>query len=423
MLKKQRKKRLSLIIALSLFLSSCASTNNNIGYKSSGYKKNYEEKYYPPVVLDVLIPVFDGGIEKVNESEIQNFNDIRRAESIHFAVKLKNKIKDRKVFVNPKVMPSARAFADIYVFGNIIESNGRDLKLKIRFEDAQGIEIKAKKNKSLKTYKGNGRYEYSCNVKCRNSLSSNPRIKKGGSPFDIIFSDIAKNLEFSVQKRSQKNLFHVQKTKELRFARFIAPEKFGEYIETKNRKGKNSRNTHKLIFLPDDSDPMFVRSNAIKLREQVFVDDSQEYIENHVYDTKFLSQYSKWQDQNAAAIEAEDKARSAQVGAAIGGVLLLALAVYGASEGNSDAAAAGAVGSGLAFQKAKKFGEEAKMYSEAISEMNIDINNISATRNMKIENQVFKERGTIEDTFESYGNFLKQVYSETNLNTATPLYP
>ena len=75
-------------------------------------------------------------------------------------------------------MPSARAFADIYVFGNIIESNGRDLKLKIRFEDAQGIEIKAKKNKSLKTYKGNGRYEYSCNVKCRNSLSSNPRIKK-----------------------------------------------------------------------------------------------------------------------------------------------------------------------------------------------------------------------------------------------------
>ena len=417
-----RKKRTVFLLAISLFLSSCASTNN-INYNSSGYKKNYKEKYYPPVALDVLIPVFDGGIEKVDENNIENFNDIRRAESIHFAVKLKNNIKNRKVFVNPKVMPSARAFADIYIFGNIIESNGRDLKLKIRFEDAQGKEIKARKNKSLKTYKGNGRYEYSCSVKCRNAIVSNPRIKKGGSPFDIVFSDIAKNLEFAVQKRSQKNLFLVQKTKELRFARFIAPEKFNDYIETKNGKGKNSRSVHELIFIPDDSDPMFIRSNAIKISEQVFVDASQEYIENHVYDTKFLSQYSKWQNQNAEAIEAKQKAKSAQLGAAVGGALLLALAVYGASEGNSDVAAAGAVGSGLAFQKAKKFGEEAKMYSKAISEMNIDINNISATRNMEIEDKVFKDRGTIEDTFESYSNFLKKVYSETNPINTNLSYP
>ena len=264
-----KKSKLSIFFSFLFFLTSCSSTGTsfyNSGYKS-GYSKSENLKYYPPVVLDVLIPVFNGGIEKLNDEDLKNFSDIRRAESIHFAVKLKNKIKDRKVFANPKVMPSARAFSDIYVFGEIIKSNGRDLELKILFEDSQGKEIKVKKNKLVKSYKGYGKYKLKCNEKCRNNYKSNPRLK-GKSPFDTIFTDIAKNLEIAVSKRSAKNLYQIQKIKELRFARFISPEKFSNYLETK--KGRKNRLTHKLIYEPDTADPMFIRSNAVRFKGERF---------------------------------------------------------------------------------------------------------------------------------------------------------
>ena len=90
-----KKSKLSIFFSFLFFLTSCSSTGTsfyNSGYKS-GYSKSENLKYYPPVVLDVLIPVFNGGIEKLNDEDLKNFSDIRRAESIHFAVKLKNKIK------------------------------------------------------------------------------------------------------------------------------------------------------------------------------------------------------------------------------------------------------------------------------------------------------------------------------------------
>tara|TARA_Y100000589_G_scaffold81962_1_gene75918 strand:- start:1992 stop:3257 length:1266 start_codon:yes stop_codon:yes gene_type:complete len=413
-LKFIQNSKLSLVISIIFFLSSCSSTGTssyNSGYKS-GYSKSESLKYYPPVALDVLIPVFNGGIEKLNDEDLKNFSDIRRAESIHFAVKLKNKIKDRKVFANPKVMPSARAFSDIYVFGEIIKSNGRDLELKIFFEDAQGKEIKVRKNKLTKTYKGNGKYKLKCNEKCRNNYKSNPRLR-GKSPFDAIFTDIAKNLEIAVSKRSAKNLYHIQKTKELRFARFISPEKFSNYLETK--KGRKNRLTHKLIYEPDTADPMFIRSNAVRLRESVFVDESQQYIEDHVDNQKFLTQYNNWLDQNASALEAKEKADSAQTAAVIGGILSIAVAAYGASEGNSDLAAGGAVSSAVLFNQAKKYGAEAKMYADAIEELNIDINSTAASRNIEIENLVFEARGSIENQFEEFSNFLRRVYYQETL--------
>ena len=52
---------------------------------------------------------------------------------------------------------------------------------------------------------------------------------------------------------------------------------------------------------------MFIRSNAVRLRESIFVDESQQYIEDHVDNQKFLTQYNNWLDQNASALEAKER--------------------------------------------------------------------------------------------------------------------
>ena len=160
---------------------------------------------------------------------------------------------------------------------------------------------------------------------------------------------------------------------------------------------------------------MFIRSNAVRLRESVFIDESQQYIEDHVYNKKFLTQYRNWLDQNANALEAKEKADSAKTAAVIGGILSIAVAAYGASEGNSDLAATGAVSSAVLFKQAEKYGAEAKMYADAIDELNIDINSSAASRNIEIENLIFEARGSIENQFEEFSNFLRRVYFQETL--------
>jgi hypothetical protein len=153
----------------------------------------------------------------------------------------------------------------------------------------------------------------------------------------------------------------------------------------------------------------------VRLRESVFIDGSQQYIEDHVDNQKFLTQYNNWLDQNATALEAKEKADNAQTAAVIGGILSIAVAAYGASEGNSDLAAGGAVSSAVLFNRAKKYSAEAKMYADAIEELNIDINSTAASRNIEIENLVFESRGSIENQFEEFSNFLRKVYYQETL--------
>ena len=414
LIKLSERKLFTTFITL-IFLTSCSSTSS-VSYKSagSGYgstSSQTSKKYIPPVPLEILIPVFNGGIEKLSEEEKETFSDLRRAESIFFANLLKDKIEERGVFANPKVMPSNRAAADIYVNAEILKSNGYELQLKVEFQDSRNKILIPKsrgKNKVSKLRNKNGIYSFKCNVDCRANYKNNPRLN-GKTQFDRIFSAVAKDLELVV-RTNERDLNLIQKTKEIRFAQTLSPERFQDYTSTKRKGG---RYIHTLEYYPDSLDPMFMRSQSIRSAEQMFIDESQKYINEHANKKKFIEQYELWQEQSGIAEETRLAAQAKQTGNAIGGILLLALAVAAGSD-NADAAVAGGVAATALFTRAARFGKEAETHKAAIKELEMDVSNIFVEQNIEFEDAVFEARGSVGDQFIAYKEHLKKIYEKEN---------
>ena len=95
---------------------------------------------YSGPLLDVVIPVFDPGLpsdeSKWEESGI--WPELRRAESVRVATKIRESIKELGIFGEVIVSPDASASGDLYVMGKIVDSNGEDLRLSVEVYDTTG---------------------------------------------------------------------------------------------------------------------------------------------------------------------------------------------------------------------------------------------------------------------------------------------
>ena len=399
MLQLNQKKYLIPLFFFIFLLNGCATTSNN-SYSSRGFTNQEQERATPPINMEVIIPVFDGGIEKDETGKV--VDEIKRAEAIYFATKIKRHMEDRKFFINPKVMPSSRAAGDIYLYGNIIKSNGYMLELKITAEDSRGKKLYTKNYKSV------------CDEKCSSNITGNIRFNTNDRFEYSIYRKIAIDLEKNIIKKSKRDLERIRTTTELRFARDIAPDKFNHYLKTSKSNRSISKQRHNLVSTPDNLDPMYLRIKAVRVKEQMFIDDSQVYINGFVNDGRFLTPYKKWQDKSSKAVIAKRKADSARTKANIGAILGVAIAIAGASEGNSDLAIGGGVLADQSFKAATRFKEEAVMWESELNELNIDINKQVAPRNIEIENTVYELRGSISEQFDAYRTYLKTIYLEEN---------
>ena len=399
MLGLNKKNYLIPLFIFIFFLNGCASTSNN-SYSSKGFTNKEQERAKPPINMEVIIPVFNGGIEKDETGKV--VNEIKRAEAIYFATKIKRHMEDRKFFINPKVMPSNRAAGDIYLYGNIIKSNGYMLELKVTAEDSTGKKLYTKNYKSV------------CDEKCSSIITGNTRFTTNDRFEYSIYRKIAIDLEKNIIKKSKRDLERIRTTTELRFARDLAPDKFNHYINTTKNNRSISRQRHKLVSVPDNLDPMYLRIKAVRAKEQMFIDDSHVYINGFVNDGRFLTPYKKWQDKSSKAVIAKRKADSARTKANIGAILGIAIAIAGASEGNSDVALGGGFLADQSFKASARFKEEALMWEGALSELNIDINQQVAPRNIEIENTIYELRGSISEQFDAYRRYLKTIYLEEN---------
>mgnify|MGYP006892586278 FL=1 len=63
MLQLNQKKYLIPLFFFIFLLNGCATTSNN-SYSSRGFTNQEQERATPPINMEVIIPVFDGGIEK-----------------------------------------------------------------------------------------------------------------------------------------------------------------------------------------------------------------------------------------------------------------------------------------------------------------------------------------------------------------------
>lgn len=349
---------------------------------------------YRGVKLDVVIPVFSPGLSdtQANYEEEGIWPELRRAESNRFAYQLKQALDDSGMFGAVRVTPNSTASGDLYVLGEIVESDGQHVEFDLNVTDISG---KQWLDETIEHEVHEGFYK-------------NPR-NEGLDPYKPAFEEAAQEIIEALEKQQQAQLAQLKSIADLRFAASFNEDALAEHLDTSGRQIK-------LVSLPSDADPLFERVKSIRVREQLFVDNLQQNYSN--FSQQMDSSYLAWQEASATELELRREARNKSRWRTLGGVVLVAAAVAAAVSGDPRnrtfgreiATVAGGVGGALLISSGFKSREEAKFHQDAINELGESINLEMAPQVMTYEEESVELTGNIEDQFQQWRTFLNRIY-------------
>ncbi len=396
MIKTPLKLLVYLFISMHLLVACAPSTVKSVptGPQPSSTYNQAEVERYQGVKLDVVIPVFSPGLSdaEANYEEEGIWPELRRAEANRFAYQLKQALDDSGMFGAVRVTPNSTASGDLYLLGEIIESNGQEVEFRLNAVDASN---KQWLNETIEHEVHEGFYK-------------NPR-NEGLDPYQPIFDKAAAVIIEALLKQQQSQLAQLKSIADLRFASSFNEQAFSDYMDTSGRQIK-------LLGLPSDADPMFERVKSIRVREQLFVDNLQQNYGN--FSEQMDDSYLAWQEASATELQLRKEARTKSALKILGGVALVAAAVAAAVNGGSSrpnvgrdvAVIAGGVGGAVLISSGFKSREEAKFHQEAINELGESINLEMAPQVMTYEEQSVELTGDIENQFQQWRAFLNRMY-------------
>ncbi|MGB3210554.1 MAG: hypothetical protein WBB19_07620 [Desulforhopalus sp.] len=398
------KKTVTVFVLFAFLLSGCATgsrTSSTVGPLPSSLllKPEINEQVVSHPQLDVIIPVFDPGLpEDQDDYDDENiWPELRRAEANRFAYKLKEKLEATGQFGAIRVTPDKTATGEVYILGRIEESNGEEVKVEIEVVDISG-------RRWLDEY-----FEHEVSESFHENLRN-----EGKDPYDPLFEEAAAAIVAELRNHESKELENLQYLADLRFGANFSEETFMPYMQ--NEDGKFT-----LVSKPSDDDPMLRRVQAIRVRDQLFVDGLQDNYAS--FSEQMNESYLMWQEQSLLETKAERAASRRSIGQAVGGVLLVGLAVLSAvagsrsnSTGGSAAGATGAILGGVAgaslITESFKTSNEAKVHRESLNELGQSVDMEMAPQVIAFEKESLELTGDAKQQFMQWRNFLQKIYAE-----------
>ena len=406
------KNFITYFVLLIFFLTSCKTTNSIIDFGPKTSNEILEDNIVVDAEdisrprLDVAIPVFNPG-KLVSTKDEKSWNELRKTESIIFAHRLKKSIEKIDKFGAVRVTPDSNATSDLYISGEILESDSREIRLKIQVVDIAGNMWLSKKFKE----------------KVSEKFWSDPKNSRSSSmtdPYQTLFDKIADEVAKKIKFTSSGNLKKLKDISNLRFGLNLSEESFNEYI------GINKNKKYEIVKKLNENDPKYLRLTNLRIRDQMFIDELQ--YNYKAFDDEVSNSYRVWQQQTYLELEAEDQAKSEAFGKALGGILMLGAAVLGAyAAANSGAydyntqalGGAAAIGGGIAgaslLKESFKKSEEAKIHRDAINELGQSLDSELSSRVIEFEKETVELTGTAQEQFSQWRNFLKLIYAKENI--------
>ena len=398
------KKTVSVFIIVTFFLSGCVNTRRPLPMVGPPTSSSYQRAVKSNATvsgpkLDVIIPVFDPGLAKgPSQDDTEDiWPELRRAEANRFAYKLKERLEMTGQFGAVRVTPDKTAAGDLYILGRIETSNGEDVAIDIEVVDISG-------NRWL---------DESFDHKVSKEFHTNQR-NKGLDPYDPLFEKTAAKIVDELKDHSIKEVEDLHYMSDLRFGANFSERTFMPYLKMKN-------GTFSIVSKPSDDDPMFRRVKAIRVRDQLFIDSLQDNYAS--FSGQMNESYLMWQEQSLLEIQAQRAASRKATGQAIGGILLIGLAVLSGvagsnsnSTGSSAAGATGAILGGVAgaslLSSSFKTSEEAKVHREALNELGQSVDMELSPQVIAFEKQSVELTGDAREQFAQWREFLQKIYSQ-----------
>ena len=398
------KKTVAIFIIFAFFLSGCASksnTDSTVGPppSSSFLEPERVESVRATPIIDVIIPVFDPGLpEDPSDYDDENiWPELRRAEANRFAYKLKEKLETTGKFGAIRVTPDATATGDLYILGRIEHSNGEEVEIEIEVVDISG-----------KRWMDDS-FEHEVSEAFHKDLRN-----KGLDPYDPVFEEAAAEIVEELDDHSLQELEDLHYLADLRFGANFSENTFRQYMEMNG-------GTFSLVSKPSDEDPMLQRVRAIRVRDQLFIDGLQDNYAS--FSEQMNESYLMWQEQSLFETQAERAASRKSIGQAVGGVLLIGLAVLSAvagsrsnSSGSSAAGATGAIIGGMAgaslMSNSFKTSDEAKVHRDSLNELGQSVDMALAPQVIAFEKESVELTGDAKEQFTQWRAFLQKIYAE-----------
>ena len=408
------KRKIAYLLSVMMLLSSCVTP----GGEFSDIGPQLSSLFNPPpeyqgivakdgVKLDVVIPVFDPGIPEnmTDDQKATIWPELRRAESTKFALMMKRALESTEAFGAVRVVPNQNSTGDLYVLGKIDESTGEDIEIDIKVVDISG-----------KTW-----LDTSFDHRVSEQFHQNLR-NEGKDPYDPVFDEAAKYIVERLNGRPGKELTILKSITDIRFAASFSESEFSKYLGKKEGLLGSEDffgfdgSYRTLVNMPADDDPKFMKTKAIRVRDQLFIDNLQPHYRK--FESKMNESYAVWQEQSLKEVKAVREAEMEAIGEGIIGALAIvgAVALVVASQGDYNptpsilgATAAGAVGVHM-LGESFKTSKEAEVYRDALSELGQSIDLELAPQVIKFEKETVELTGDAAKQFAQWRNFLKQIY-------------
>lgn len=361
---------------------------------ASSFEEQASEVTYSGPRLDVIIPAFSPGLseDEANYEEEGIWPELRRAEANRFAYKLKQALEDTGKFGAVRVTPDNTASGDLYVLGEIVESNGMDLEF-----DMEVVDIS-----------GNQWLDENIEHEVSEGFYKNPR-NEGKDAYDPAFEEAANRIVAALLEQQQRRLAELKQIADLRFGASFNEQAFLPYLNT-------DAQPMTVTAMPSDADPLFQRVKSVRVREQLFIDNLQQDYSG--FSQQMEDSYLVWQKASFTEMQLRKEAKTKSWMKIAGGVLLVAAAIAAAASGEpydnnigaDIAAVAAGVGGAVLINSGFTSREEAKMHQDAINELGESVNLEMSPQVISFEEKTVELTGDVEEQFQQWRAFMAQMY-------------
>jgi hypothetical protein len=376
------------LLFMALVLGACANFeyHETKNVAAARYQSGVDAVITDAQLLDVGIVLFDPGTVVIDDDTVASAS-IRQSESVWFATQAKTALDYSNVWGSVRTMPSANYVMDVLVSGRIIESNGEVVQLNLTVGDATGATWYTKE------------YEQRASA-----YAYNPEVSTNRDPFRSLFVEIANDMYDYRTSLAGNQLANIRSVSKVRFAQEFLPAAFDGFLD--NQDGR-----YTLSRTPAANDPMIIRIDRIRARNDLFLDVIQDYY--RVFNGNMAHPYQEWRKTAYKEViysrQLKDQGRKQKVA----GVATILAGLLAQTSGNGYSRGAGHIGifSGASLIRqgyAKQ--NEAAIHNSTLIELSAALEAELAPSVIDLEDRSITLSGTVDDQFEEWKRILQAMF-------------